>query len=383
MFTCRRSIEVSRSWKRPARAAAVSSPRSGATSQGTTSGGARAPAFEEYVLDLQKDIKSRAERIESGSRKVFIDDRWDRGESGNNGYGITSVLEGGDVLEKAAANISVIKGVLTPERAVVMSSRGRDGIDPEGGQAYSAVAMSLVFHSAHPFIPTLRADVRLFEVGEEAWFGGGCDLTPNYLSHTHPDAPSATDLTPDISAFHTFWKDLCGEHSPALYPRYKRWCDDYFYIPCRKEHRGTGGIFFDDLDAEEPLGAGLEGEDGGASPQGAGRGEGGVLGAEAFTRAVGSGIVPSWEGIVEARRGLPFTEEHRKWQELRRGRYIEFNLLYDRGVRFGLEGGRIESIMVSAPPRVRWAYRQSVAPPEGSPEAAMLRVLREPREWAV
>lgn len=151
------------------------------------------------------------------------------------------------------------------------------------------------------------------QVAGEAWFGGGCDLTPNYLAHAHPDTPEATDLSPDISAFHTFWKDLCDEHSPAIYPRYKRWCDEYFYIPCRREHRGTGGIFFDDLDPERPT-AGLE-----ADPAAAAAAE---FDAEAFTRAVGRGIVPSWEGIVAARRGLPFSAEHRTWQELRRGRCV-------------------------------------------------------------
>ena len=159
-----------------------------------------------------------------------------------------------------------------------------------------------------------RSEARLLQVADEAWFGGGCDLTPNFLTHEHPDAAAVTDLTPDITAFHTFWRRLCDQHSPALYPRYKQWCDEYFYIPCRREHRGTGGIFFDDLDPVLPN-AGLRRGGGGG---------GGALSefdAEAFTRAVGRGIVPSWEGIVAARRGLPFTEGHRTWQELRRGRY--------------------------------------------------------------
>jgi coproporphyrinogen III oxidase len=137
----------------------------------------------------------------------------------------------------------------------------------------------------------------------------------------------------------------------------------YFYIPCRKEHRGTGGVFFDDLDSSPTTGAAVD--------------------AEAFTREVGRNIVQSWADIVTTRRSLPFTDAHREWQELRRGRYIEFNLLYDRGVRFGLEGGRIESIMVSAPPRVQWQYMKSVQPDEGSPEHEMLQVLQKPREWVV
>lgn len=139
----------------------------------------------------------------------------------------------------------------------------------------------------------------------------------------------------------------------------------YFYIPCRKEHRGTGGIFFDDLDSSSEASTGVAtGVD-----------------AEAFTCEVGGNIVASWADIVAVRRALPFTAAHREWQELRRGRYIEFNLLYDRGVRFGLEGGRIESIMVSAPPRVQWQYMKSVQPAEGSLEHEMLQVLQQPREW--
>ena len=150
----------------------------------------------------------------------------------------------------------------------------------------------------------------------------------------------------------------------------------YFYIPCRKEHRGTGGIFFDDLDSKS----------GGTAPASSSGPDAGVasgVDAEAFTREVGSNIVSSWASIVESRRSLKFTDAHREWQELRRGRYIEFNLLYDRGVRFGLEGGRIESIMVSAPPQVRWQYMKSVQPSEGSPEHQMLQVLQQPRDWAV
>ncbi len=306
-------------------------------------------------------------------------------------------------------------------RPQAMSSRGRSEIDPKGGQEYAAAAMSLVFHSAHPLVPTLRADVRLFQVrgpslqfnlsrhrdaplglspgrrvsqlgvgaGQErrlthiaalhhtcprhpaqvagkSWYGGGCDLTPFYVDEQ------------DAREFHAYWRRVCEAHQPGqLYPRLKQWCDKYFYIPARKEHRGLGGLFFDDLAAEE---CGFD--------------------AAAFTRDVGDGILPSWEGIARRRGGLPFTQQQRDWQLLRRGRYLvracgsrplcgaaglrvtgahscwarcvhvtplpcalslgplscpqEFNLLYDRGVKFGLDGGRIESIMVSAPPLIAW-----------------------------
>ena len=166
----------------------------------------RSPAssFESFILETQRSIVSGAECLD-GSGRTFLHDRWERSPGNPNaGYGITSVLEGGDVLEKGAVNISIVSGVLTPERARAMSSRGRDCIDPDGGQPYSAAAMSLVFHSAHPFIPTLRADVRLFEVDGRTWFGGGADLTPFYL------------VEEDASEFHRFWKRLCDTYDPMV-----------------------------------------------------------------------------------------------------------------------------------------------------------------------
>lgn len=159
--------------------------------------------FEDYILELQNSIITEAERVDaSGS---FVRDRWDRDTNDSNaGYGITSVLEGGRLLEKAAVNVSVIGGTLSSARAQAMSSRGRENIDPKGGQSYSAAAMSLVFHSAHPFVPTLRADVRVFEVGGEKWFGGGCDLTPFYVSEE------------DFASFHRYWKNLCDDFDPTV-----------------------------------------------------------------------------------------------------------------------------------------------------------------------
>lgn len=306
---------------------------------------AASSTFEEYILDLQRRITQQAEELD-GSGARFEHDRWSRSpDNPNAGYGITSVLEGGAVLEKAAANISVVAGVLSPERAKAMSSRGREAIDPAGGQAYSAAAMSLVFHSAHPHIPTLRADVRLFEVEGQMWYGGGCDLTPFYPHEA------------DFAEFHAYWRGVCDKYDATLYPEFKAWCDRYFYIPARKEHRGVGGLFFDDVDAA-------------SSP----------YDVEQFVRDVGDGILPSWEGIVQRRRGQAFTEAQRQWQLLRRGRYLEFNLLYDRGVKFGLDGGRVESIMVSAPPLIAWKY--NVQPDEGSEEARLVDLLRTPREWA-
>jgi len=312
-------------------------------SEQSRKGRVRASAgFDDFVLELQDSIIREAELLD-GSGKSFYRDSWERGSSAR---GITAVMENGHVVEKAASNVSIIKGVLTKSRAEAMSSRGRDCIDPEGGQEYSAAAMSLVFHSGHAHIPTLRADVRVFEVAGQQWFGGGCDLTPFYVYEQ------------DFSDFHGFWKGVCDQYDPSLYNTYKTWCDDYFYIPARKEHRGIGGLFFDDLDEQTSS----------------------FSNVEEFVRDVGKGILPSWIPIVERRRHLEVTEAEREWQLVRRGRYLEFNLLYDRGVKFGLEGGRIESIMVSAPPLIAWKY--NVVPEAQSREAELLQLLSSsPRAW--
>lgn len=177
----------------------------------------------------------------------------------------------------------------------------------------------------------------------QSWFGGGCDLTPSYL------------FDGDATSFHTFWKQLLDGFAPDLYPEFKATCDKYFYIPARGEHRGIGGIFFDDLST-----AGYD--------------------VEGMVRAVGDGILPSWRAIAAARRKMAYGEAQREWQLLRRGRYLEFNLLYDRGVRFGLDGGRLESIMVSAPPLIAWKYNR--VPEAGTPEHELVEVLRAPRDWA-
>lgn len=322
--------------------------RAFAPSVGATASDKVTSDFSDFVLSLQNDIiKQTEDHIELKSGKTFLRDEWNR-DGDSSGFGITSVLEGGDVVEKAASNVSVIHGRLTKARAQAMSSRGRDCIDPNGGQEYAAAAMSLVFHSGHPHIPTLRADVRVFEVAGQKWFGGGCDLTPFYIYEE------------DFTGFHQFWKDICDTYDENAYATYKAWCDDYFYIPARKEHRGVGGLFFDDLDDSSNHNT--------------------LISAEEFVRHVGYGILPSWMPIVERRKAIKPTEAEREWQLIRRGRYLEFNLLYDRGVKFGLEGGRIESIMVSAPPLISWKYNH--IPVEGSREDDLLKMLGgSPRKW--
>jgi coproporphyrinogen III oxidase len=214
-------------------------------------------------VELQASVCAALERIEteafeigsdvvrdaSATRPaVFREDAYARSGTGS-GFGVTRVMEGGGVFEKAAANVSVIRGTLSPERAAAMSARGRPGVDPRGGQTYAAAALSLVFHPRSPMVPTFRADVRRFTVdGVGSWYGGGADLTPYYL------------FDEDAAAFHAHYRNVCAAHdatapsanrSGALHARCKKWCDEYFYIPARGEHRGVGGVFFDDMSDDE------------------------------------------------------------------------------------------------------------------------------------
>jgi len=305
---------------------------------------ASALSFDDHVQELQRNMIAKCEEAD-GTGARFTIDEWKR-ERGE-GFGRTCVLENpdGGLFEKAAVNVSIIRDVLSEERARAMSERGR-AVESVGGQEYQAEALSLVFHPTNPRVPTLRADVRRFRVGDSAWYGGGCDITPVYL------------FDEDVKSFHRYWKEKLDRYSESLYPRYKEWCDRYFYIPARGEHRGVGGLFFDDLESDE-------------SPNG--------FDVESFVRDFSAGILDSWLPFALARNEEAYTKEQKEWQLLRRGRYIEFNLLYDRGIKFGLNGGRMESIMVSAPPNVKWKYQ--VVPEKGSEEERLLGVLRQPREW--
>jgi coproporphyrinogen III oxidase len=359
-------------------------------------------AFEVFVVELQASVCAALERIEteafeigsdvvrdaSATRPaVFREDAYARSGTGS-GFGVTRVMEGGGVFEKAAANVSVIRGTLSPERAAAMSARGRPGVDPRGGQTYAAAALSLVFHPRSPMVPTFRADVRRFTVdGVGSWYGGGADLTPYYL------------FDEDAAAFHAHYRNVCAAHdatapsanrSGALHARCKKWCDEYFYIPARGEHRGVGGVFFDDMSDDETGSANASNDDSTSrvesSPETMDRSivdfdrEASPRDAGSFTRAVGLRWIDSYEPIVKRRWSVPYDAANEKWHHQRRGRYVEFNLLYDRGVRFGLDGGRVESIMVSAPPRVRWDY--DVKPAPGSEEARLVETLRNtPKEW--
>ncbi len=286
--------------------------------------------IREVLVGLQERICDELERLDGRAR--FSRDAWQRPGGGG---GVTRVLEGGAVIEKAGVSFSDVHGELSEAFARRLQGEGR---------SFSAVGLSLVLHPQSPFVPTTHANFRFIVQGSRAWFGGGSDLTPFYL------------FDDDATHFHRTLRAACDRHDPTYYQRFKAACDRYFHLPHRGEARGVGGIFFENM--------------------------GGDLAAElAFVEDCAASFLPSWLPIAERRRGRAFGQREREWQEIRRGRYVEFNLLYDRGTVFGLEtGGRTESILMSLPPRVRWTYDHRPAP--GTEEARLVDVLRHPREWA-
>lgn len=294
-----------------------------------------------YVLDLQDRICHGLSALDGNE---FREDRWERPGGGG---GRSRVLQEGTFFEKAGVNVSAVHGELTPEAARAMS--GGKNVPEEAGLAFFATGISLVLHPWNPMAPTVHANFRYFERGGGKlpgswWFGGGADLTPSYL------------FEEDAVHFHSTLKTACDAHDPTYYSRFKKWCDEYFFIPHRGETRGIGGIFFDDLND---------------------RPQDDVF---AFVQSCGDAFLPAYIPIAERRRELPYGEAQKQWQQLRRGRYVEFNLVYDRGTTFGLRtGGRIESILVSLPLTARWEYDHH--PEAGSPEEDLLKVLRSPRSW--
>ncbi len=293
------------------------------------------------VMEHQDAICGAFEAIDGGR---FREDVWERPEGGG---GRTRILQDGRVLEKAGVNVSVVHGTLSAKAAAAMGGgRDLDGRDLD----FFAAGLSLVVHPRNPMAPTVHANYRYFERGDgEAdgswWFGGGSDLTPAYL------------FEEDAVHFHTTLKAACDRHDRAFYPRFKTWCDEYFHLPHRNEARGIGGIFFDDLHDRD---------------------------RDALFRFVREGLeafLPSYLPILERRASTPYTDDQKEWQEVRRGRYVEFNLLYDRGTLFGLNtGGRVESILMSLPLRVRWEYDRT--PGKDGREQRLLEVLRSPVQWA-
>jgi len=303
-----------------------------------------------YLIDLQDRICSGLELEDGGAR--FREDRWERAAENDAGSGASAPLTGGGglsrvlregaVFEQAGVNFSHVRGGQLPPSATAAR--------PElSGRSFQALGVSLVIHPLNPHVPTSHANVRLF-VAEKAgepdvwWFGGGYDLTPFYPQKE------------DVLAWHTVARDACLPFGDDVYPRYKDWCDRYFFLRHRNETRGVGGLFFDDLN------------------------EWGFRRCFEFQQAVGDSYMKAYLPIVQRRRATPFTEAQRQFQLYRRGRYVEFNLVYDRGTLFGLQsGGRTESILMSLPPLVRWEY--DWRPEPGSAEEILYRDYLRPRDW--
>ena len=296
----------------------------------------RRPEIEAWFAAFQLRLCQQLTHADAGPA-AFLTDAWHRPGGGG---GRSMVLEHGRVLEKGGVGFSAVWGQLGEAAA-----RQLHLPDP----AFYATGVSVVLHPRSPRVPIIHMNVRYFEGGNgEAWFGGGIDLTPIYVDETQ------------ARRFHEALKSVCDAHDPAYYPRFTRWADDYFYLPHRQETRGVGGIFFDRLTV---------GTDGSAET------------LFAFVRAVAELFGPFYAALMAENQALPFTAREEAWQTLRRARYAEFNLAFDRGTRFGLEtGGRTESILMSLPPRTGWAYNPA-PPAPGSAEAATLGWLRKGVDW--
>jgi coproporphyrinogen III oxidase len=296
-----------------------------------------APAVKWFLTGLQQAIVARLAEIDGAA---FRRDEWLRPEGGG---GVTQSLEDGEVFERAGVNFSHVFGASLPPSA----SAGRPEL---AGCSFQAMGVSLVLHPRNPYVPTVHMNVRFFLAEKGGadpvwWFGGGTDLTPYY------------PFAEDVRHFHRACRDALAPFGTDRYPRYKKWCDDYFYLKHRAEPRGVGGIFFDDLN-EPDFNTCL-----------------------ALVKRVGEQFLPAYIPIVERRKTLAYGERERTFQAYRRGRYVEFNLVYDRGTLFGLQsGGRTESILVSMPPRVEWRYDWKPEP--GSPEDKLYTEYLVARNWA-
>ena len=300
-----------------------------------------------WFQELQDRIVAALEAADGGK---FREDHWERPGGGG---GRSRVLAEGRLFEKAGVNYSDVHGQLGGELAASL---------PGEGSGFRATGISLVLHPRNPHVPTVHANFRRLDRGSAGWFGGGADLTPYYL---RPE---------DAVHFHRTLQGACDRADPGLFPRFKAWCDDYFFLPHRGEPRGVGGIFFD------YLGAGAE-RTAGRAPAGESAVESDPERLFAFVRSAGDAFLEAYLPIVERRRAEPWNEAQRRWQLIRRGRYVEFNLVYDRGTIFGLRtDGRVESILMSLPPEARWEYDHRPEP--GSAEADTLEAIRARRDWA-
>ncbi len=294
-------------------------------------------AVKAYLLDLQERICAALE-AENGSAR-FAEDAWTRPAGGG---GRTRVIENGTLIEKGGVNFSHVFGAGLPPSA----SAHRPEL---AGRGFQALGVSLVIHPQNPYVPTSHANVRFFIAEKEGeppvwWFGGGFDLTPYY------------GFDEDCVHWHRVARDACAPFGAEVYPRFKQWCDRYFYLKHRAEPRGIGGLFFDDLNQWD------------------------FDTSFAFMRAVGDAYLTAYLPIVQRRKAMPYGEREREFQQLRRGRYVEYNLVYDRGTLFGLQsGGRTESILMSLPPLVRWGYDKHPEP--GTAEARLTEYFLQERDW--
>jgi len=300
--------------------------------------------FEQMCREAQISITKAIEEID-GSGVEFQEDCWVRA---NGGGGMSRVLSGGKVFEKAGVNLSVVYGSMPQEALQAATERGVDrakGMKPGERVPFFACGLSSVMHPRNPHCPTMHFNYRYFETdGGLWWFGGGTDITPSYVNEE------------DMKQFHGTYKEVCDKHDPTYYPEFKAWADRYFVIQHRNETRGLGGIFFDDQNNKDP-------EE-----------------HFAFSKEALNSVVKAYGPIVEKHKNDEFTQKEKEWQLMRRGRYVEFNLVYDRGTVFGLKtGGRIESILMSLPETARWEYDHN--PKEGSKEADFIDACKHPREW--
>ena len=295
-----------------------------------------------YLTGLQTRIIDRVHAMDGG-QVAFVNDAWEKGpQEMLQGQGLTRIMEQGVVFERAGCGFSHVKGPKLPPSATQHR--------PElAGAPFEAMGVSLVFHPRNPYVPTVHMNVRMIAAtpasGETvAWFGGGMDLTPYY------------GFEEDAVHFHRTCKEALDPHGEAFYPRFKKWCDEYFCLKHRGEQRGVGGVFFDDF------------------------AELGLEGSFAMLQSVGDAFLQAYEPIVQRRQNTPYGERERAHQLYRRGRYVEFNLVWDRGTHFGLQsGGRTESILLSMPPLVTWSYQRQVEP--GSAEDRLMKEFLVPRDW--
>jgi coproporphyrinogen III oxidase len=302
----------------------------------------------EFLQNLQLNIVESFEKLDPTTK--FRRDTTD--------HGVLYIIQDSPLFEKAGLTHSIVKGQLSENRIKQLKGRGWK---LEEGTVYNffTTGLSLIFHAKNPFVPTIHFNYRYFEVTSKDddtpiawWFGGGTDLTPIYV------------IEEDSIHFHNSLKSACDKYDASYYPKFKKWCDEYFYISHRGEHRGVGGIFFDDLTSTEE--------------------EGGAAKIFEFVKSCASAFIEGYLPIVEKRKDTPFTETHTNWQRVRRGRYVEFNLVYDRGTHFGLQtpGIRAENILISMPLNATWLYDHQVDPQLHSEEYKTLEIVKTTRDWA-